>query len=168
MSQNRQMAEVIPVEDRARGASAIEEIAERRLLIGGEFVLRYSLVFFLLFFGALKWTAEEANGIRSWVEHSPFLFWSIRAFGIRGASEFIGVIELTIGTLIALRRWSPRLSAIGSLAAIPMFLTTLSFIITTPNVGEASGFLLKDLTLLGVAIWTAGEALQADRASAVE
>jgi len=29
MSQNRQMAEVIPVEDRARGASAIEEIAER-------------------------------------------------------------------------------------------------------------------------------------------
>jgi uncharacterized membrane protein YkgB len=168
MSQNRQMAEVIPVEDRTRGATAIEEIAGRRLLLGGEFVLRYSLVFFLLFFGALKWTAEEANGIQSWVEHSPFLFWSIRAFGIRGASEFIGVIELTIGTLIALRHWSPRLSAIGSLAAIPMFLTTLSFIITTPNVGEASGFLLKDLTLLGAAIWTAGEALRADCARVVE
>jgi len=43
-----------------------------------------------------------------------------------------------------------------------MFLTTLSFLITTPNVGEASGFLLKDLTLLGAAIWTAGEALQAE------
>ena len=168
MNQNRQMAEEIPVEVASRGATAMEVIAARRLLLGGELVLRYSLVFFLLFFGALKWTAQEANGIQSWVEHSPFLLWLIRAFGMQGASEFIGVIELTIGTLIALRHWSPRLSAIGSLAAIPMFLTTLSFIITTPNVGEASGFLLKDLTLLGAAIWTAGEALQADRASAVE
>jgi len=168
MKQNRQMAEVVPVEDAARRAVANGEVASRRLLLAGEFLLRYSLVFFLLFFGALKWTAEEATGIRSWVEHSPFLFWSIRAFGIRGASEFIGVIELTIGVLIALRHWSPRLSAFGSLAAIPMFLTTLSFIITTPNVGEASGFLLKDLTLLGAAIWTAGEALQAERARLVE
>jgi reactive chlorine resistance protein C len=43
-----------------------------------------------------------------------------------------------------------------------MFLTTLSFLVTTPNVGEASGFLLKELTLLGAAIWIAGEALQAE------
>jgi reactive chlorine resistance protein C len=47
-----------------------------------------------------------------------------------------------------------------------MFLTTLSFLVSTPNVGEASGFLLKDLTLLGAAIWTAGEALQAETGSA--
>ena len=168
MNQNRQMAEANQVEDASRGATAMEGIAARRLLLGGEFLLRYSLVFFLLFSGALKWTAEEANGIQSFVEHSPLLFWLIRAFGMQGASEFIGVIELTIGTLIALRHWSPRLSAIGSLVAIPMFLTTLSFIVTTPNVGEASGFLLKDLTLMGAAIWTAGEALQADSARAVE
>jgi reactive chlorine resistance protein C len=167
MNQNRQMAEVIPVEGAARGTTACEAIAARWLLLGGEFVLRYSLVFFLLFFGALKWTAEEANGIQSWVEHSPLLFWLIRAFGLQGASEFIGVIELTIGILIASRHWSPRLSAIGSLAAIPMFVTTLSFLVTTPNVDEASGFLLKDLTLLGAAIWTAGEALQADSARVV-
>jgi uncharacterized membrane protein YkgB len=167
MNQNRQMVDAIAVEDASRGATARKAIAARRLLLGGEFVLRYSLVFFLLFFGALKWTAEEANGIQSWVEHSPFLFWLIRAFGIRGASEVIGVIELTIGTLIALRHWSPRLSAVGSLAAIPMFLTTLSFIVTTPNVGDAFGFLLKDLTLLGATIWTAGEALQTDRGSVI-
>jgi uncharacterized membrane protein YkgB len=168
MNQNRQMVDAIAVEDASRGATAGKAIAARRLLLGGELVLRYSLVFFLLFFGALKWTAEEANGIQSWVEHSPFLFWLIRAFGMQGASEFIGVIELTIGTMIASRHWSPRLSAIGSLVAIPMFLTTLSFIVSTPNVGEASGFLLKDLTLLGAAIWTAGEALQADRVSVIK
>ena len=167
MNQKRQMSEAIQVEDRRRGTTSIGATVDRRLLLGGEFVLRYSLVFFLLFFGALKWTAEEANGIQSWVEHSPLLFWLLRAFGVQGASEFIGVIELTIGTLIALRHWSPKLSAIGSMAAIPMFVTTLSFIITTPNVGEASGFLLKDLTLLGAAMWTAGEALHADRSRIV-
>ena len=42
-----------------------------------------------------------------------------------------------------------------------MFLTTLSFLATTPNVGESAPFLLKDLTLFGAALWTAGEALQA-------
>lgn len=76
------------------------------------------------------------------------------------------MIELTIGSLIAMRSWSSKLSAIGIAAAIFMFLTTLSFLVTTPNVGEEAGFLLKDLTLLGAAIWTAGEALQAETGTA--
>jgi uncharacterized membrane protein YkgB len=38
---------------------------------------------------------------------------------------------------------------------------TLSFLFTTPNVGEGAPFLLKDLTLLGAALWTSGEALGA-------
>ncbi len=163
MSENRNLAEAISIGDATPLAGDTWQTrAARRLLLIGEFMLRYSLVFFLLFFGALKWTPEEAKGIQPWMEHSPLLFWLVRAFGIQTASECIGVIELTIGGLIAMRSWSPRLSAIGSIAAIPMFLTTLSFLVTTPNVGEASGFLLKDLTLLGAAVWTAGEALQAE------
>ena len=163
MPDDSNLAKAISARDAARVAtSAWQARAAQRLIFVGEFLLRYSLVFFLLFFGALKWTAEEAKGIQPWMEHSPLLFWLVRAFGIRAASECIGVIELTIRGLIAMRSWSPRLSAIGSIAAIPMFLTTLSFLVSTPNVGEASGFLLKDLTLLGAAIWTAGEALQAE------
>lgn len=163
MPDNRNLAEAISIRDTAPEASpGWQKLAAQRLLPIGEFILRYSLVFFLLFFGALKWTAEEAKGIEPWMVHSPLLFWLVRAVGIQAASECIGAIELTIGGLIAMRSWSPRLSAIGSAAAIPMFLTTLSFLITTPNVGDASGFLLKDLTLLGAAIWTAGEALKAE------
>jgi uncharacterized membrane protein YkgB len=163
MPDQRNLAEARSVQDTTPEASTARRTrVAQRLLLAGEFMLRYSLVLFLLFFGALKWTAEEAKGIQPWMEHSPLLFWLVNALGIQAASECIGVIELTIGGLIAMRLWSPRLSAIGSIAAIPMFLTTLSFLITTPNVGEASGFLLKDLTFLGAAIWTAGEALQAD------
>jgi reactive chlorine resistance protein C len=162
MPENRNLADAMYRDAAPETNSAWEARTARRLLLVGEFTLRYSLVFFLLFFGALKWTAEEAKGIQPWMEHSPLLFWMVRAFGIQVASECVGVIELTIGGLIAMRSWSPKLSAIGSAIAIPMFLTTLSFLVTTPNVGEASGFLLKDLTLLGAAIWTAGEALQAE------
>jgi len=41
---------------------------------------------------------------------------------------------------------------------------TLSFLFTTPGLDAQSsdaGFLLKDLTLLGAALWTAGEAFMA-------
>ena len=56
-----------------------------------------------------------------------------------------------------------------------MFLTTLSFLITTPGVWEPSlggfpalsaipgQFLIKDLALLGIALWSLGEAWQASR-----
>jgi uncharacterized membrane protein YkgB len=124
-------------------------------------MLRYSLVFFLLFFGAMKWTAAEAKGIEPMVSHSPFFFWLYPSFGVQRGSEVIGVVELVIGILIAARRWSPRASAIGSIAAAGMFVVTLSFLFTTPNIGEGAGFLLKDLTLLGAALWTGGEALDA-------
>ena len=73
--------------------------------------------------------------------------------------------------LIAVRAFAPRLSAVGSVAAILMFLTTLSFMLSTPGVWQpgygfpflsgAGQFLVKDLLLLGAAIWTAGDSLTA-------
>ena len=46
---------------------------------------------------------------------------------------------------------------IGGFLASGMFFTTLSFLITTPGIGDGAPFLMKDLTLLGGALWTAGE-----------
>lgn len=135
--------------------------AASRLKGTGAFVLRYSLVFFLLFFGALKWTHGEATAIQPLVSHSPFLSWLYPAVGVQLGSEVIGVVELIIGFLIGVRRWAPGASAWGSIAASGMFLITLSFLFTTPNVSESLPFLLKDLTLLGAAMWTAGEGLEA-------
>jgi reactive chlorine resistance protein C len=123
------------------------------------FILRYSVVFFLLLFGALKWTPAEAKAIQPMVSHSPVFFWLYPTFGVQHGSEVIGVVELVLALLIVLRRWSPRLSAIGSLAASGMFVVTLSFLITTPNIGDGAPFLLKDITLLGAALWSASEAM---------
>jgi uncharacterized membrane protein YkgB len=77
-----------------------------------------------------------------------------------------------LGLLIATRPFAPRVSALGSLGAIGVFLITLTFVLTTPGVWQPGygfpfpspmpgQFLLKDVVLLGVAIWTAGEAMHA-------
>lgn len=139
----------------------------------GVAILRYSLVLILLYFGAFKFTPTEARAIQPLLEHSPLMFWLYSIFSIDGVSRLIGVIELAVAGLILTRRWSSTLSAIGSLAAVGMFLITLTFLLTTPGMWQwvdgfpapssGAAFLLKDVFLLGAALCTAGEALQADR-----
>jgi len=128
----------------------------------GTGILRYSLVFFLLMFGALKWTKGEADGIHSLMANSPLMSWMYRFLSIQNASIAVGVVELLLGLMIACRRFLPRISAWGSTLSIFMFLTTLSFLFTTPHIDEGTqGFLMKDMVLLGAAVATAGEAFGA-------
>lgn len=138
----------------------------------GASVIRYGLVVILLWVGALKFTAYEAEGIQSLIANSPLMSWMYSVMSVRAASMLIGAIEILCGLLIATRPFAPRLSAIGSAGAIITFLTTLTFLFTTPGVWQPGygfpfpspmpgQFIAKDLALLGIAIWTAGEALRA-------
>ena len=65
-----------------------------------------------------------------------------------------------------------RRSAAGSASAVLMFLTTISFLFSAPGWEPSLGrfpalfafvgqFLIKDMVLLGAAIWTCGEAYTA-------
>ena len=143
-------------------------------LNSGSFLLRYGLVVILIWIGILKFSQYEADGIRPLAEHSPFFSWAFAFLSTSTFSNILGGIEITTGILIALRPLSPKLSAIGSVAAILTFLTTLTFIVSTPGViqeglpfpfisASPGQFLIKDLVLLGAALWTAGEALAAAR-----
>ncbi len=138
----------------------------------GAAVIRYGLVAVLLWVGMLKFTAYEAEGIQPLVANSPLFSWAYSVMSVQHFAMVLGVIEITLGVLIALRPVAPKLSAYGSIAAIFMFLTTLTFTLTTPGVWQPGygfpflspmpgQFLAKDLLLLGAAIWTAGEALRA-------
>lgn len=138
-----------------------------RLGIG---VLRYGLVIVLLWVGLLKFTAYEAEGIKGLVLNSPLLSWVYNIMSVQSFSALLGIIEISLGILIAARNFSPKLSAIGSMGAIIMFLITLSFLLSTPGIWQPDygfpylspmpgQFLAKDILLLGTAIYTAGEAL---------
>ncbi|MGI8470188.1 MAG: YkgB family protein [Pyrinomonadaceae bacterium] len=139
--------------------------------VGGA-VIRYGLVIILVAVGSLKFTAYEAEGIQGLVANSPLMSWTYSVFSVRTLAALLGVVEITLGVLIATRPFAPKVSAIGSIGAIIMFLITLSFLLTTPGVWQAGygfpfpsvlpgQFLVKDIMLLGAAIWTAGEALRA-------
>lgn len=132
--------------------------------VGAQFT-RYSIVFLLPLFGAMKWTPAEAQGIEPFISHSPFWSWLYGPLSVQGVSIFFGVFELATAFAIALRPWLPGVSAAGSAFCIVMFLTTLSFLFTTPGLlaSPNAGFIMKDIVLLGGSIWTTGEALSAVR-----
>lgn len=137
----------------------------------GLHVVRYGLALVILWIGAMKFTAYEANGIEPLVRNSPLLSWAYDILSVRAFSNVLGVVELIIGLLIALRPWSSTLAAAGSAAAVAMFLTTLTFLFSTPGWEASLGgfpslavvpgqFLLKDLVLLGGALWSLGDAIE--------
>jgi reactive chlorine resistance protein C len=144
----------------------VSEIIERRIRRVGGGVLRWSLVLFFVGWGLYKFTPQEAAGVAPLMAHSPVLFWVTPLLGVRGGSDLIGVIEILMGASIALRHVNPLWSAYGSLATSGALLITMSFLFTTPGLDPQSidaGFLAKDLTLFGAALWTSGEAFSAAR-----
>lgn len=140
----------------------------------GQAVSRYGLALTLAWIGFGKYIKF---GARTLIEHSPLMSWLYDVLSANTVAWGLGTMEITAAILICLRPLSARLSAIGSAMAIVLFSGTLSFLFTTPGVAtrfvgpvpvlsELPGqFLLKDVVLLGVAIWTLGEALQAHRAA---
>jgi uncharacterized membrane protein YkgB len=145
--------------------------------VAGRVLARYGLVVVVGWVGLMKFTAYEAEGIRLYVANSPLLSWVYGPLSVRSFSAVLGVVEIAIAILIAARPYSPRASALGSALAVGMFLTTLSFLVTTPGVWEPSAggfpalsgkpgqFLIKDLPLLGISLWSLGEAWKASERS---
>src|SRR5258708_24026847 len=124
--------------------------------------------------GLMKFTGYEAKGIEPLVADSPFMSWMYDFLSGRTFSDVLGVVEVTIAILIGLRHWSAKASALGSAGAVIMFLTTLSFLFSTPGWEPSLGgfpslsalpgqFLLKDVVLLRAALWSFGEAWTSSR-----
>jgi len=139
----------------------------------GQLILRYGLVLVVAWIGAMKFTAYEAMGIQPLVANSPLMGWMYGVLSVRAFSACLGLVEIAIAAMLAARPWSPRLAAVGSATAVVMFLTTISFLFSTPGWEPSLGFpalsampgqfLLKDVVLLGAAVWSLGEALRAMR-----
>jgi uncharacterized membrane protein YkgB len=139
----------------------------------GQMISRYGLVVVLAWIGFGKYVKMESRVL---IEHSPLMSWIYDFLSAGTAAAALGSMEIIAAGLIALRPVWPGVSAIGSALAVVLFLGTLSFLITTPGViathagpipvlsGMPGQFLLKDLVLIGVAIWTLGDSLEARKA----
>ncbi|MDP9167956.1 MAG: DUF417 family protein [Actinomycetota bacterium] len=146
-------------------------IAQTISTLGGV-LLRIGLVIPLAWIGLQKFTAAEAEAIAPLISHHPLMSWLYDIVGVQALSNSLGAVEIVAAVLIAVKPLSATWSAIGSAMAALIFLSTVSFLVTTPDVVAGSelgipfltatgGFLIKDIALLGATIWTLGDSLSA-------
>jgi uncharacterized membrane protein YkgB len=164
-------------------------------------LLRLGLVIVLLWIGALKFVPYEADSIVPLVANSPIMSFVYRhrapeyqrymnregelnvahrqwheSNGTYTFARALGVVIVFIGVLIALHPYRPQIAAVGSFLLVFMALTTLSFLITTPEawvspLGDtAHGFpylsgagrlVIKDAIMLGAAVTTLADSAKA-------
>ncbi|WP_287041759.1 DUF417 family protein [Mycobacterium sp.] len=138
----------------------------------GATLLRYGLVIPLAWIGLQKSTSQEAQAISVMITDQPLMSWLYQVMSLQTLSNMLGVVEITAAVLIAIRPLSARAAAVGSAIATLLFVSTVSFLFTTPGVvadsslhvpllTDLGGFLIKDIALLGAALWTLGDALRA-------
>jgi len=147
--------------------------AEHPLAAAGRLLARYGLVVVIAWIGALKYTTYEATAIQPLIAHSPIFSWIYSVVSVRTLAAVLGTLEIIAALLIAVRPLSPRISAVGSAMGVLLFASTLSFLFTTPGATAAAAggfpllsvlpgqFLLKDLVLVSVSLWTLGDSLGA-------
>jgi reactive chlorine resistance protein C len=155
---------------------------------------RIGLVVVLVWIGSLKMYRYEDEGVVPFVANSPAMsfFYRQPAGEYRkhmnregeqvpanrewheknGTYRFaygLGSVIVILGVMIALHPWLPRISALGSFLVVGMSLTTLSFLITTPEcwvpslgssehgfplLSGAGRLVVKDSIMLGAAMVT--------------
>ena len=136
----------------------------RRFHLAGHLLARYGAAALLLWTGAIKFIPHEAGGVK------PIMCWDYGVMSLCPFSAVLGVVEIAIGLLITLRPLWPMVSAIGSLLAAGVILTTLIFLFSARNEPNLDGFsaiaampgqvIFKDVVLLGAVLSSAGEALR--------
>lgn len=122
----------------------------------GYYLSLFGAAIILLWIGIFKFTPTEANAIKPLVENHFFTFFVYDIVSIQAVSNAIGVIEIIIALLLI---FSVKFASLRKYAAIGMivtFLTTLSYLFTTPGVWKmvdgipvTDFFIVKDLMLLG-------------------
>jgi reactive chlorine resistance protein C len=136
----------------------------------GRSIAVLGLAFVFIAIGLMKFTAYEAEAISGLVESSPLLAWLYSLFTLGQLAALMGSVEIGAAILLLLRPWSARAGAIGAAIIASTLVVTLTFLFTAPGWEPSLGgfpflsvlpgqFLIKDLPLLGIALWVLGDAL---------
>lgn len=122
-------------------------------------LIRVAILIIFVWIGGLKFYNYEAEGIVPFVANSPFMSFfymksapEYKTYKLKegepneakqawhqenntyGFSHGLGILIISIGMLVFLGIFSPKIGVIGSVLAIIMTLGTLSFLVTTPEV----------------------------------
>lgn len=163
-------------------------------------LLRVAILIIFVWIGGLKFWNYEAEGIVPFVANSPFMSFfythsapEYKAYKLKegesneakqqwhqenntyGFSHGLGILIMSIGILVFLGMFWPKIGLAGALLAIIMTIGTLSFLVTTPEVwvpdlgsGEhgfpllsgAGRLVIKDTAILAGALVLLAESAQ--------
>lgn len=127
-------------------------------------IIRSAMVIVFLFFGYQKWWAYEADRLIPFISNGPLIWWLYPAFGLRGASWFLGTFEWIFGALLFAGFSDKRLGLLGAAGSAATFIATVTIIPFMPDGWDASAggfpamtgnvpFLMKDVVLLAASLY---------------
>lgn len=119
----------------------------------------FGTVIILLWVGLFKFTAVEADAIKGLVENHFAMGWMYKVMSVQQVSNIIGVFEVVTGIGLALSFFNKKIAMYSALASMVIFVTTLSFLFTTPGVFKlvdnfpvTDFFILKDIPYLAISL----------------
>ncbi|MCC9072077.1 YkgB family protein [Flavobacterium sp. F-65] len=119
----------------------------------------FGTVIILLWVGLFKFTAVEAGAIKGLVENHFAMGWMYKVMSVQQVSNIIGVFEVVTGIGLALSFFNKKIAMYSALASMVIFITTLSFLFTTPGVFKmvegfpvTDFFILKDIPYLAISL----------------
>lgn len=119
----------------------------------------FGVIATLLWIGVFKFTITEANAIKPLVENHPMMRWIYILFSTLTVSKIIGVTEIIIAIGLFVSLFKPKVGLIFGTLSVLTFLTTISFLFTTPDTWKivdgivvTNFFLFKDVVFLGISI----------------
>jgi uncharacterized membrane protein YkgB len=126
--------------------------------------MRATMVALFFIFGCQKWFDYEARALVPFISHGPLIFWLYPAFGVRGATFFLGSSEWLIGFVMFLGFWNKKAGVLGALGSCATYVATVTIIPFFPDAWAAPAggfpaatlpflFLIKDIVLLAASVY---------------
>lgn len=113
----------------------------------------------LAWIGIYKFTATETKLIQPLVENHFAMGWLYNFTSVQAVSNIIGAIEIIVALGLIVGIKNTKIAYISGIAAAIIFVTTLSFLLTTPNTWKVSDgvlvtdfFLVKDILFLAISV----------------
>lgn len=140
----------------------MQDINNNNVTIGIN-LARLTLGGFFLWMGFLKFFSYESDAVSGLMMTNPLTSWFVNALGNSVSTGVIGVVEILAAVLIFIGFKSAKLGAIGAALAAFTLLVTSTFLIFAPVIQQGHSFpflspmpgqfILKDIPLLGAAVW---------------
>jgi uncharacterized membrane protein YkgB len=126
-------------------------------------LVRGSMVLIFLLFGYQKWWEYEVQTLTRFISYGPLTSWMYPAFGLHGASYFLGVSEWLTAALLIWGFWNPKAGILGAILSVGTFITTITIIpflrdgwdpvAGFPAMKGDVAFTMKDVVLLAVSFY---------------